>query len=349
MMTSDSGDFHDGVAAAIGDLKTNANNTLRTSGIERMTRRLGTTLLCCALAFGAPLEAAQTTFATPQAAVEAVVAAIKADRQASLLAMLGPHGERLLRSGDRVADEQNRATFLKQYGAAHRITLEGNSRAILSIGSDDWPLPIPLVRSNDSTWRFDVAAGEQEVLARRIGRNELSAIQVSLAIVDAERDYSARDIDRDGLREYAARITSRHNRRDGLYWANRPGEPASPLGPLLAAAAREGYGNPWRGALAPYHGYHYRILSRQGKHAAGGAYHYVVKGKMLAGFALIAYPARHGVSGIMSFVVNQDGLVYQKNLGPNTTAIASAYASYNPDQSWKRAAAPERLSRSNQP
>lgn len=283
-----------------------------------------------------PAISAQMSFVSPEAGVAALVEAVKSGDQPALRAILGPHGSKLVRSGDPVADERNRETFIHAYGEANKIVLEGDKHAELSIGKDGWPMPIPLVKSNDGNWRFDTRTGEAEILARRIGRNELAAIQVCLAIVDAEREYTARDADGDGLREYAARFTSTPGKHDGLYWPTKPDEPLSPLGPLLAAAAKDGYTSPDSGSLEPYHGYVYKILTKQGKGAPGGAYNYFVKGKMIAGFALITYPARYRASGIMSFIVNQDGIVYEKNLGKNTTAIASGLTTFSPDASWKR-------------
>lgn len=296
----------------------------------------------CALALFAlallPLSvtAAQMSFASPEAGVAALVEAVKSDDQPGLRAILGPHASRLVRSGDPVADEKSREKFIQAYGEANKIVLEGDAHAELSIGKDGWPMPIPLVKSNDGNWRFDTRSGEKEILARRIGRNELAAIQVCLAIVDAEREFTARDADGDGLREYAARFTSRPGKRDGLYWPTKTDEQLSPLGPLLAVAAKDGYASPDSGSLKPYHGYFYKILTRQGKGAPGGAYNYFVKGKMISGFALIAYPARYGASGVMSFIVNQDGIVYEKNLGKNTAAMASGLTTFSPDASWKR-------------
>jgi Protein of unknown function (DUF2950) len=288
-------------------------------------------------ALSLPAVSAQMRFVSPEAAVAALVEAIKSDDQPALRAILGPYGSKLVRSGDPVADEQNREKFSLAYGEANRIILEGDKRAQLSIGKDGWPMPIPLVKANDGNWRFDTRAAEAEILNRRIGRNELAAIQVCLAIVDAEREYAGRDAHGGGLREYAARFMSTLDKHDGLYWPTNPDEQLSPLGPLLAAAAKDGYTSPDSGSLAPYHGYFYKILTKQGKGAPGGAYNYFVNGKMIAGFALIAYPARYGASGIMSFIVNQDAIVYEKNLGKNTTAIASRLTTFSPDASWKRA------------
>jgi hypothetical protein len=296
-----------------------------------------------ALASAAFASAQQQDFPTPDAGVAALVDAIRSDDLHKLRAILGPQGAQLVSSGDPVDDAASRAAFAVTYDQANRIALGADGRAELLIGKDEWPMPIPLVRSADGHWRFDTRSGAREILARRIGRNELAAIQTTLAIVDAEREYASRDIDRDGLGEYAARITSRPGKRDGLYWPTRPFEPQSPLGPLLAAAAHEGYPRPSGAAAQPYHGYLFRILGRQGPNAPGGAYSYFVHGRMIAGFALIAYPARHGSSGVMSFMVNQDGVVRQRNLGADTTSIAASLSTYNPDASWEPVPDPVRI------
>ena len=291
-------------------------------------------MLALALILVLPMAYAQTSghYASPEAAVAALVSAVTANEQTQLRAILGRQAGKLTRSGDPVADERSRTAFLKAYGEAHQIVHDGDRQATLMIGKDQWQLPFPLVKSAKG-WRFDTVKGEQEILARRIGRNELAAIQVCLAIVDAEREYLTQDRDDNGTLEYAAKLVSTAGKRDGLYWPAKEGEPASPLGPLLAAAASEGYAGM---AQTPYHGYFYRMLMSQGPDAQGGAYAYVSHGRMTGGFALIAYPARYGVSGIMSFMVNQDGLVYEKNLGKRTAAIAAKMTTFNPDSSWKR-------------
>jgi hypothetical protein len=296
-------------------------------------------LYALALIVVAPMVLAGTagpkSFASPEAGITALVEAVKVNDQPTLRAILGPDGSKLISSGDAVADRQSREAFLKAYGEANKLVLEGDTRATLVIGKDEWPMPIPLVKSSGGWW-FDTQKGEKEILARRIGRNELAAIQVCLAVVDAEREYAALDMDGDGIAEYAPQFVSTPSKRDGLYWQTTADEPLSPLGPLLAAAASEGYTRSDSRTLAPYHGYFYRILTKQGKDAPGGAYDYFVKGKMIGGFAVIAYPARYGASGIMSFLVNHDGVVYEKDLGKETVAIASKMASFNPDASWKR-------------
>lgn len=291
-------------------------------------------LCALALILAAPVAfAAQKTFATPEAGIAALVDAVKANNQAALRAIFGDDGEKLVSSGDAVADAQNRDRFIAAYNDAHKIERNGDTQATLIIGKDEWPMPIPLVKSNDG-WRFDTQQGEQEILDRRIGRNELAAIEVCRAIVDAERDYVAKDQDKNGILEYARKLVSTPGQHDGLYWESARGEPPSPLGPLLAAAAEEGYAA--KSALSPYHGYVYRILTKQGKDAPGGAYDYIAKGKLIGGFAVVAYPARYGASGIMTFIVNHDGVVYQKDLGKNTAQIASTMTTFNPDPSWKQ-------------
>lgn len=283
--------------------------------------------------------AAQESFASPEAAITALVEAVKVNDQPMLRAILGPHAKKLISSGDKVADQQNREAFIKAYSEANKLAFEGDQQAVLVIGRDEWPMPIPLVKS-PAGWQFDTPQGEKEILARRIGRNELSAIQVCLAIVDAAHEYATLDVDGDSIPEYASRFVSRPGKHDGLYWPTKSDEPLSPLGPLLAAATREGYTDSVTRPLAPYHGYFYRILTQQGKDAPGGTRDYLFNGHMIGGFAVIAYPARYGVSGIMSFMVNQDGVVYEQNLGKNTAAIAAKIITFNPDARWRQVPSP---------
>jgi Protein of unknown function (DUF2950) len=299
------------------------------------------TIFALALIAMAPVAqaatAAQKSFASPEAGITALVEAVKVNDQPMLRAILGPHGKKLISSGDTVSDQQNREAFIKAYSEANKLVFEGDKQAVLVIGQDEWPMPIPLVKS-PAGWRFDTQQGEKEIITRRIGRNELNAIQVCLAIVDAAHEYAALDIDGDGIPEYAAQLVSTPGKRDGLYWQTMGDEPPSPLGPMLAAATSEGYTNSVSRPLAPYHGYFYRILTKQGKDAPGGAYDYLINGHMIGGFVVIAYPARYGVSGIMSFLVNQDGMVYEQNLGENTAAIVAKINIFNPDMSWRQLA-----------
>ena len=275
---------------------------------------------------------AQKMFSSPEEAVKAAIAAARSNNDNELLAIFGPKAKEILFSGDPVADKQRRSEFVAAYDQANRLSTEGEDR-ILIAGKQDWPFPIPIVKKGQS-WMFDTEQGKQEVLNRRIGGNELFTIQTMLAIVDAEREYAIKDRDRNGLLEYAQKFLSDPGKKNGLYWEAKAGEPESPLGPIMVQARSQGYGAKITTAPGPYHGYNYRILTAQGKDAPGGAYSYLVKGKMIGGFAVVAYPAEYGNSGIMTFIVNYDGKVFQKNLGPNTAAAAKSMKEYNPDKTW---------------
>lgn len=295
------------------------------------------TLLSMLLGFVAPAAVVaggmQKNFESPEAAVDALVTAVKANDAGKLQAILGSHSQRLIDSGDAVADAQRREAFVKEYSEANKIVRDGDSRATLLIGDDEWPLPIPIVKAGNR-WRFDTRQGEREILARRIGRNELAAIQVGLAIVDAENEYAEQVRDADGSPRYAARLVSTRGKQDGLYWETAAGERSSPLGPLLASAAAEGYASSPDKPLAPYHGYYYRILTKQGKDAPGGAYDYIVKGRLIGGFAVLAWPARYGSSGVMTFMIDHDGVVYENDLGRYTTVVAGRIDTFNPGAGW---------------
>ena len=271
----------------------------------------------------------QQGFDTPEAASTALVAAIASNDTKRIHQVLGPGSGKLIRSGDPVADRQARERFVAAYEKQSRIERDGDTKATLLIGEKEWPFPFAMAK-RDGQWRFDARSGAEEILNRRIGRNELSAIQVCLAYGDAQREYALTAGSGGGLHEYAMKLVSTPGTKDGLYWPTKEGEPQSPLGPIASKARQEGY------ASQPYHGYHYRILTAQGSDAPGGAYDYVVKGKMIGGFGLVAYPARWGASGVMTFVVNHDGVVYQKNLGKGTEAIASTMNSFNPDATWSK-------------
>lgn len=294
--------------------------------------RLMASLPLIAGAVASTEAAAQQPFSDPQEAVAALVKAARIDGPKAVLDVLGPSGVDIVSSGDPVADADARQAFLATFDKGHRVDMEKEDRAVLLIGTEQWPFPIPIVRDKGS-WRFDTAAGREEILYRRIGRNELSAIQTSLAYVDAQNEFADLSRAGTGVATYAQRIVSRPGKKDGLYWPAELGS-SSPLGALAARASAEGYKA--TGAQTPYHGYYYRILTRQGPSADGGAYDYVVDGKMLGGFALVAYPADYENSGVMTFLVNHDGQVFQKDLGPRTIAIASRMMAFNPDQSWQR-------------
>jgi Protein of unknown function (DUF2950) len=297
--------------------------------MKRLSVALAIMLALQCATFAAP---AQKTFASLDEAVNALVAALRAADRKALVEILGPQGNPLVWSGDDVADRAAFLRFTAEYDRAHRLE-GGGGKVVLYVGDDDFPFPIPLV-PDGSQWLWDTDAGDDELLNRRIGENELSTIQVCLAYVDAQREYYSRGR---GLLEYAQRLDSTKGKHDGLYWETRPGEPESPLGPLVARARAAGYPLPPPRGPAPYHGYFYRILLAQGPDAPGGAYDFVVRGHMIGGFALVAYPASYGASGIMTFIVNQDGVVYQKDLGPKTAQAANAIKTYNPDKAWAKA------------
>ncbi len=285
----------------------------------------------------ATAKAKQRTFASPEAAVQALIDTLRKEDKAGLSGIFGPGSETVVSSGDDVMDRAARDKFLKEYAEKSTLEKAGEDKVILQVGADDWPFPIPIVRAG-TTWRFDAAAGKEEILNRRIGANELKVIDVLHAYVAAQREYASRDRRGDGVYAYAQRIASTPGKKDGLYWEATRGEEPSPLGPLAAEAAREGYAKADRTRNAvPFHGYYFRILKAQGRHAPGGRYGYVVKGNMILGFAMVAYPARYGSSGIMTFVVNQDGVVYQKDFGKDTAKLAGQIKRYDPDASWKRA------------
>ena len=282
-----------------------------------------------------PRAQVQQHFTTPEAATAALVAAVRADDPRRIRAVLGPGSDKLISSGDRVADRQGRTRFVAAFEKNSRIEMEGDAKATLVVGENDWPLPFPILKHADG-WRFDAKSGAEEILNRRIGRNELAAIKVCLAYVDAQREYALTQGSRDGMHEYALKLVSSPGKKDGLYWQTKEGWPLSPLGPLAEKAKEEGYGKSKHAAHEPYHGYVYSILTRQGDDAPGGAYDYVVQGRMIGGFALVAYPARWGASGVMTLIVNHDGTVYEKNLGKATAAIASKMTRFNPDSSWSK-------------
>jgi hypothetical protein len=280
----------------------------------------------------ASVASAQQSFHTADEAVNALVSAVRIGDRADILTVLGREGADIVSSGDDVADAAERQRFLAAYDAKHQISMDGDSKATIIVGQEDFLLPIPLVRK-DRMWRFDTAAGRREILYRRIGRNELDTIQACLAYVDAQNDYAEKDRTGAGAGVYAQRIVSQPGKRDGLYWPASQGEDESPLGDLVAQATREGYRT--GGERAPFHGYYYKILTKQGLSAPGGALDYVVRGKMIGGFALVAYPAEYGISGVMSFLVNHAGVVYEKDLGLRTEQLAERMSSFNPDQTWK--------------
>ncbi len=281
-------------------------------------------------------DAKQKTFKSPEEAAKAFINAVKGNDTKELLTILGPAGKEVISSGDEVAGKAWRDRFVKAYEEMNKLVNESDKKVILNVGNEEWPYPIPIVKKGEN-WFFDTKAGKEEILNRRIGRNELNAIQVCLAYVDAQREYLMEDRDENKLLEYAQKFMSDKGKKNGLYWEAKEGEQESPLGPLIAKAGVEGYtGKRPIGKRNPYHGYHYKILKAQGKNALAGEYDYVVDGKMIGGFALVAYPDEYGNSGVMTFIVNQDGVVYEKNLGRETEKIARAMEKFDPDETWKK-------------
>jgi hypothetical protein len=300
--------------------------------IRALVRCCGTLGLTMLIAGMVSAAVAQQTFKTPEEAAETFVAGLRAGDNKAVNAILGPGGEEILSSGDAVQDENTRRLFLLAYDAKHGIQPRGDKFALLIIGPEDYPFAVPIAKKGDG-WVFDTAAGREEVFARRIGRNEFGAIRACLGYHDAQYEYAATMPKVDDMAVYAQRIASTPGKKDGLYWPTAAGEPPSPLGDAVADASLRGYRV---GSGAPYRGYYYKILTRQGRNAPGGAHDYIVKGKMIGGFALIAWPAEYGNSGIATFMINHDGVVYEKDLGPKTAQIAGNATAFNPDDSWKK-------------
>ena len=273
----------------------------------------------------------QKTFPSPEDASNALVAAAQSNDEKMLLEILGPDGKQIVNSGDETEDANNRANFVQRYQEMHRLVKEPDGTVMLYIGAENWPTPIPLVKKGNS-WYFDTEAGRKEILYRRIGRNEMSTIRVCQELVAAEKEYRSTH-----QNEYAQKCFSDEGQQNGLYWKAADGGPQSPIGPLVASAVAEGYTKKHDGTPTPYRGYYYHILTGQGKNAPGGEKSYIVNGKMTEGFAFVAYPAKYRSSGVMTFIVNDDGVVYQKDLGKKTGVLAKAIKEYNPDSSWQKA------------
>jgi hypothetical protein len=278
----------------------------------------------------------QKHFETPDEAVQSLVDAVRKGDTQGMVDILGPASGPLVSSGDPVADKRARDAFIRGYDATHRLEA-GGGKIVLYVGADNFAFPIPVV-PDGASWRFDTPAGQEEILNRRIGRNELNAIQVCLAYVDAQREYYARERKIGTPHEYAQRLASTPGKQDGLYWEAKDGETPSPLGPLAAKARAEGYGAQGHPRPEAYHGYYYRILTGQGPDASGGASDYIAGGHMIGGFGLVAFPAQYGASGVMTFIVNHDGVVYQKDLGAKTPTLAKQMKLFNPDQGWQKIA-----------
>jgi hypothetical protein len=289
-----------------------------------------------AASFAIAQSQGQRTFSTPADGVKALIAALENNDSNALLAVLGADAKEIVYSGDAVKDKGEKTWFVDAYNQRHRLVASGANQQILHVGNNDWPLAIPLVNAGGK-WYFDSAAGKEEMLYRRIGSNELGAIAAARGVVAAQREYHAQGHDGQPAGQYAQRLASEPGKHDGLYWETNPGEPTSPAGPLLAQASGAGYSLTAGGKLEPYHGYYYRLLKAQGPAAPGGAKSYLVADKLTGGFALVAYPAEYRNSGVMTFMVDKDGIVYQKDLGEKTEELAKAIDSFNPDSSWTKA------------
>ena len=278
----------------------------------------------------------QKTFPSAEEASRALFVAVQDDDQPALIEILGPAGKEITSAGDTVEDKNSRNQFVQKYQEMHRLVKEPDGTTTLYVGAENWPLPIPLVNPGDA-WSFDTEAGKQEILFRRIGENELTAIRVCHELVNAEKAYYAKPRGDDAVKQYAQRFVSDRGGHNGLYWWGAGDEPQSPIGPLVAGAGSDGAAQQRSTGQMPFHGYYYRLLTSQGKHAPGGARNYVVNGRMTRGFAFVAYPAEYRSSGVMTFIVNQDGIVYEKDLGAQTADIARRLSAYDPDRTWYRA------------
>ncbi|CAN7791378.1 DUF2950 domain-containing protein [Caballeronia sp. LjRoot34] len=302
-------------------------------------RRLITLIVTAAISAGSGLCAAAAVadgrrFTSPEQAADTLAAAWQSDQPDALLAIFGRGAEKLVRSGDPVAERVAREKLASAYADEHHLETVNAREVVIVLGKDAWPYPIPLVRQG-ADWTFDVKAGAQQIVDRRVGRNEKNAIEVCRAYVEAQRDYALKNRQGNGQHEYAQRVASTQGTHDGLYWQRLAGDEESPLGPLVAEAETQGYGPASAAGRAAFDGYYYRILTRQGSKVSGGARNYLVDGHLTGGFALVAFPAKYGDSGVVTFVVNQDGIVFEKNLGPDTSIIAGHMAQYNPDHTWK--------------
>ncbi len=294
-------------------------------------------MMCSILLVGhVPAASAQKIFASPAEAVSAFIDALTQNDQKQLMAILGPEGESILNSGDPIADQQGKDDFLQKIGEKIALEKDGPTKAILLVGENEWPFPIPIIKKEQG-WYFDTGEGKEEILNRRIGRNELFTIQTCLAIVDAQREFAMMDSDGDGIIEYAEKFISDPGKRNGLYWPTAKGEEPSPLGELLAKAWEEGYTElDSLDKPQPYYGYYFRILLQQGSNAPGGAYDYMIGGDMIGGFAVVAYPAQYNNTGVMTFIVNHDGVIYQQDLGVDTEKVAKSMTIFDPDKTWVR-------------
>jgi Protein of unknown function (DUF2950) len=305
----------------------------RTSELSDVLRlaAVATLLFACFAVDSAGQQKGQKTFSSPEEASKAVLAAVQNNDEKAMLEILGPDATQVVSSGDPIEDAENHANFVRKYEEMHRFLREPDGSVTLYIGAENWPTPIPLAMKGN-LWFFDTEAGKREILFRRIGRNEYSAIRICQELGAAQKEYFAMQHN-----EYAKEIFSDEGQHNGLYWRVSDGEPQSPIGPLVASAVAEGYVKGKGAPPTPYRGYFFHILTRQGKDAPGGAKSYFANDKVTEGFAFVAYPAEYRSSGVMTFIVNQDGIVYQKDLGKKTEALGKSMQEYNPDSSWSKA------------
>jgi hypothetical protein len=309
---------------------------------ETKSRRLAIALklalaTLCVLIITSQLAAqkrSQKTFASPGEAVHAMISAATAGDTNQLMVIFGPQAKEILFSGDEVADKQARENVLEKYGQMNRLVTEPDESVTLYIGAENWPFPVPLVNKG-GVWFFDTDAGKEEILLRRIGRNEFDTVDTLRALVDAQKEYASKQQEGEAVKQYAQKLMSDEGKHNGLYWKSSAGKPESPIGPLIAEAAAQGYSR--KDGPVPFHGYIYRLLLRQGPNAPGGTMNYIVNGEMTRGFAILAYPVEYRNSGVMTFMVSKDGKIYQKDLGVKTAEIASSVTVYNPDKTWSLA------------
>jgi hypothetical protein len=323
-----------------GDGEVSHRRQFRGTGLSPATRRIAVatqlillTAMVCFLGCNKAEKPSLSAFSSPDEAAKGLLDAAKAGDQNALLAIFGPNSKDVISSGDAVQDKATVGAFVTGYQEMHRWRKMPDGSQILLIGADNFPFPIPLKKNDSGQWFFDTVAGKDEILRRRIGRNELSVIDVCGALADAQAEYYSRPHDDGSTKQFALKFISDPGKQNGLYWASPDGQPKSPLGPMLAYATSEGY-SVKPDAHQPFHGYYFHMLTSQGSNAPSGAKNYVVNGKMVGGFAFVAYPAEYGNSGIMTFIMNQDGLFLQKDLGKTSAETASAMTEFNPDASW---------------
>ena len=322
---------YEGMGGKMGTAK-HANARTKPAGIRRIFPLAIFMVLIIPISIvDVTAEATQNTYGSPNEAVLALASAVKSNDTNQLMQIFGPEAKDIIYSGDDVADKQTRRNFLEKYNQMNRVVTERNGSVILYLGAENWPFPIPLSKKNGA-WVFDTSTGKKEILYRRIGANEFDTIDTLHALVDAQKEYAGEP--RDGqTKQFAQKLMSDEGSHNGLYWKTKEGEPVSPIGPAVVEAFNEGYRN--KGGSAPFHGYMYKLLTSQGANAPNGAKNYLVNGKLTGGFAFIAYPVEYRNSGVMTFIVNQDGKIYQKDLGPKTKEVASAITAYDPDKTWR--------------